>query len=650
MKRYTTPDEKFGKLHVKEAQWVSTYSNKYIWWICECGKEILKKINCVLKNHTKSCGKCSLITAEEMKTWKRFKLRMKDPKDIKPGSEKEADWLCDCGGEITTKICFVLSGTTTCCGKCNEVSAEKMKKKRGKLRMKYRKSILPGSVKKEWWLCDCGREVFVSIHDVMSGHTTSCGKCNLILAKNIYGKWIGDLTLVISQDLMPGSAKKVDWLCKCGKIKSLSIVSVIAGHTTSCGKCKLIRASESMKLRSGKLRLKEAQDMLPGSCKKVLCLCDCGNEKLISISNFVRGHTKSCGMCNTNIKFWYMNNKSIIKSMKCPILKDDIYVKHFALEDIKSTNQPFKAKCSICNKDYYPRWSDIRLGRSLTCGCFTHRISFPHTEIAEFIKNNEFEVELEYRLGKFTYDIFVPKRKLLLEFNGLRWHSYDIAKSRDMIKYKEGIKLGYSYLSIFEDEWKYNRAKVETLIKNKLKIIKSQSIRPSKCEIKIITSQEANLFYEQFHYIGKCHPKLSYGVFHDSQLIACISFSRPTRQSKYQWELVRMASNPFYKIHGIWSKLLKKFIQEQSPISIVSFSDNRLFSGAVYEKMGFKFNDEIPSDYYWAKKHKRFHKSALRKTNEEKLTGLTEIKLREAQGYKKIWDIGKKRWVLNVIF
>ena len=89
------------------------------------------------------------------------------------------------------------------------------------------------------------------------------------------------------------------------------------------------------------------------------------------------------------------------------------------------------------------------------------------------------------------------------------------------------------------------------------------------------------------------------------------------------------------------------FIREHSPLSIVSFSDNRLFSGAVYEKIGFKFDGTIPSDYYWVKGIHRHHKSALRKTKEEKLTGLTETQLREAQGYKKIWDLGKKRWVLN---
>lgn len=200
---------------------------------------------------------------------------------------------------------------------------------------------------------------------------------------------------------------------------------------------------------------------------------------------------------------------------------------------------------------------------------------------------------------------------------------------------------------IFEDEWVYNREKVESLLKNKLGVIKSQVIRSSQCEIKIINSREANSFYEQFHYIGKCNPKLSYGVYYNNNLIAAISFSYPTRQSKHQWELVRMVGDSSYRIHGIWSKLLKLFIKEQLPTSIVSFSDNRLFQGSVYEKLGFKFDGNVLPDYYLVKNQKRFHKSALRKKGEEKTSGLTETQLREVQGYKKIWDLGKKRWILE---
>ncbi len=197
----------------------------------------------------------------------------------------------------------------------------------------------------------------------------------------------------------------------------------------------------------------------------------------------------------------------------------------------------------------------------------------------------------------------------------------------------------------------YNKEKVKKLLKNKLnknKVNTIKVIRPKLCDIKTIESFEADEFYNKFHYIGPVKAKINYGVYFKNKLIACCSFKKPTRQSKYDWELVRMASNQSHRVHGIWSKILKQFISDYKPSSIVSFSDNRLFSGETYEKIGFKFDNNIPADYYWCKNQRRFHKSGLRKNKSEKSSQLTETELRTNQGYWKIWDIGKKRWVLKL--
>ena len=75
----------------------------------------------------------------------------------------------------------------------------------------------------------------------------------------------------------------------------------------------------------------------------------------------------------------------------------------------------------------------------------------------------------------------------------------------------------------------------------------------------------------------------------------------------------------------------------------MSYSDNRLFTGNVYRKMGFTSDGKVKPDYYWAKGDRRHHKSKLRKPRG---SVLTETSLRESQGFRKIWDLGKKRWVM----
>ncbi len=260
-----------------------------------------------------------------------------------------------------------------------------------------------------------------------------------------------------------------------------------------------------------------------------------------------------------------------------------------------------------------------------------------------------FEVVYEYESGGFRYDIFVPAKNLLIEFNGLKWHSYQKSKSRDIRKYRHANSNGFGYLCIFEDEWHRKRDCMLNIIKNRIGVEIPESVRPSKCVIERVDSKSADSFYELHHYIGSCMAVVNYGIFLNSELIGCASFKRPSRQSKHRWELVRVASDPRYRVHGVWSKIMKKFITETNAISVVSFSDNRLFTGAVYAKIGFIMESELRSDYYWTKNSRRYHKSRLRKTTAEVKLGLTETELREAQGYRKIWDLGKKRWVLRLV-
>jgi hypothetical protein len=263
--------------------------------------------------------------------------------------------------------------------------------------------------------------------------------------------------------------------------------------------------------------------------------------------------------------------------------------------------------------------------------------------MASYISSIGLSVLMEEKVNGLKYDMFVPERRLLIEINGLKWHSVDGAKERDIRKYRNAMSSGNEFLMFFEDECRSGKA--EKILQNRLILSAVRPLRPSECHVRTIGSPDADLFYDLFHYIGPCRPAVSLGAYFDGHLVACMSFSRPTRQSSHPWELVRMASDPAYRVHGIWSKLFRMFVRERSPSSVVSFSDNRLFTGAVYGKMGFVLDGEVRPDYYWTDGYKRHHKSGLRKKGAERASGLTEAQLRTESGLRKIWDLGKKRWV-----
>ena len=593
----------------------------------------------------------TIISSDHWKNTIYGRLHMKSPIYVEEFSHKKVVWICSCGNESKIGVYSVTTGNTKTCGKCDVLSADELRKiKYGKLSIEFPLDTQRGSGSKVSWICDCGKKKFIKFYDVIRGHVKTCGSCNKLTNKDFEGIKYGKLIMIKPGDFHPGSNKIVEWACDCGKVALKSVKTVTSGNTKSCGSCSVLFSNYWEKAEFGYLRMKTPINISPGSNKKVEWACKCGGVTTSDVYSVTNGKIVRCNFCRSRATDWYEENKENLRSLKTPI---QIYTVPLGwvipLELIYGYDKPFQALCGACNSVYFPIWGNIVKGSSLTCGCVSNHISSAQRNIAKFLESLNLCVSLEFKISALKYDIFVPSKNFLIEYNGLKWHSNPESKRRDLEKYELAISKRYEFVSIFEDEWLLNKSKVENLLKNKLIKTNSKKLRPSQCEIRKIGS-EVNGFYEKYHYIGKCKAKIHYGVYFENELVSAISFGIPTRQtSKYPWELIRMASNPEYRIHGIWSKLLKQFISEYSPKSIVSFSDNRLFSGKVYEKIGFKYDGNLSQDYYWVKNGKRFHKSGLRKKGKEKISGFTEYQLREAQGYSRIWDLGKKRWVLDLV-
>jgi very-short-patch-repair endonuclease len=368
--------------------------------------------------------------------------------------------------------------------------------------------------------------------------------------------------------------------------------------------------------------------------------CSCGRLTEKKLFNIYSGHTRTCGNCYESLREWW--NAAVIpaKDQEYPISDGPIHQKYDIKNVIKSGRTRIEGTCSLCGNQWNPLYKDVLRGVTLSCGCATYHTSSQSEEIADFIK--DYEVTKEYKIGNYYYDIAVLERNLLVEFHGLKWHSQEKRKTVDSKKYKLAQRHGFVCLVIFEDEWRDKKNAVKNIILNRLGSRVGVRIRPSKCDFREIPSKDADLFHEKYHYIGGTKSSMNMAAFHNDECIAVMSFKAPNRQSDYQYELTRFTTKHGFICNGMASKLFKEFRRKHYPTSIVSFSDNRLFSGEMYSKIGFKKDGDVRPDYYWVKDKKRYNKSGLRKKKDEHGT---ESQLREAQGYSKIYDCGKIRWV-----
>jgi hypothetical protein len=290
-------------------------------------------------------------------------------------------------------------------------------------------------------------------------------------------------------------------------------------------------------------------------------------------------------------------------------------------------------------------------------------------EIKNFIEGLGFEVEKNrnrYILNGKEIDLMIPEIKLAIEYNGLYYHTERMGKhSRyHLNKTTECNKVGYKLIHIFEDEWLNNKE----LVKNKLTHLcgrnTNQLIGARKCKIISITQKEKNEFLDKHHIQGRDKSIISIGAFYGDELVAVMTFDNKRNMSNKSdgksYELTRFATNINYRIPGIGDKLLKYFVREHLPSSIISFGDVRWVLDAnnnFYTKLGFKLVNVLRPNYryYNSKihKHKRLHKFGFGKNNLKKRYpdldfSKTEKQLMTELGYDRIWDCGLFKYELKL--
>lgn len=109
------------------------------------------------------------------------------------------------------------------------------------------------------WLCECecGNQRIILGKSLKNGHTKSCGCLNkemtsLASLKDRTGERFGNLTVISRAEdyILRNGKHRVMWncVCDCGNITSVDVVSLVGGHTQSCG-CK-----RAAKLQLGNLK------------------------------------------------------------------------------------------------------------------------------------------------------------------------------------------------------------------------------------------------------------------------------------------------------------------------------------------------------------------------------------------------------------
>jgi very-short-patch-repair endonuclease/DNA-binding CsgD family transcriptional regulator len=242
------------------------------------------------------------------------------------------------------------------------------------------------------------------------------------------------------------------------------------------------------------------------------------------------------------------------------------------------------------------------------------------------------EIGVEYKtqfcVNNRIADFYIPARNLIIEVDGLYWHSDNIIKDNNNHVKKRNIYMEAAYTSLFfrENEIYKQFNIVKSIINNKLNNV--QRIGARKCELVELTKGESDVFFSTNHLMGY-GKGTGFGLKYSDNIMAAILIKR--RKNK-EYEISRFASILNYSIAGGFSKLLNFAQNKLQMSSLVTFIDLRYGQGTYLQNLGFQHVGTHTS-FKWTDGHGIYNRMQFPNN-----TGYDK-------GLFKIWDCGQAKWI-----
>lgn len=222
-------------------------------------------------------------------------------------------------------------------------------------------------------------------------------------------------------------------------------------------------------------------------------------------------------------------------------------------------------------------------------------------------------------------DFYLPDYDMVIECDGLYWHSDAIIKDRYHHKKRRAqyLERGLTPLFFREDELFHKPEIVKSIVANKLYKTKRIYARNT-----YISSCKSN-FFEDNHLMGSGSGRI-YSLMLYDEPVSAIQIKGVDNV-----EISRFCHKLNHTVVGGFSKLLKYVIQEEDPKSILTYIDLRYGSGQYLSNFGFTHISSNVS-FRWTTSLNTFHR----------------MKFKSNQGYEKghnkIWDCGQAKWIKYV--
>jgi len=155
-----------------------------------------------------------------------------------------------------------------------------------------------------------------------------------------------------------------------------------------------------------------------------------------------------------------------------------------------------------------------------------------YDEIAKMVPGLEIKYDHRKLLGNLELDIYIPEKKLAVEYCGFRYHTEETKpKNYHQIKYAKCAAAGVGLITVFTHEWKKKRH-VLSLIRERLGVT-AVKISADACRLREVPPSSASLFFkanslEDF----SANPRHRFfGAYYENEIVACLQMTGKYKSS-----------------------------------------------------------------------------------------------------------------------
>lgn len=278
-----------------------------------------------------------------------------------------------------------------------------------------------------------------------------------------------------------------------------------------------------------------------------------------------------------------------------------------------------------CKKGHKFSTTPNQVQQGQWCSRCSHKTSKGQQEVFDYVVELFGKENILMRnwkvLGNRELDIYIPFKKVGIEYNGLFWHcdgSPGFRINWSFKKFRDCLDKDVRLLTIYEDEWQNPNKKLiwQNIIKRKMNLFDVIKLDEKDLTIKKIEFDNNVIGFLNKFSLDLGHEDIEcgfvYGIFYKAKLISCCIIEK---NQDNEYEIIRFVTDYNYSIEEGNVKLIEYICNDIKGLAnkLYGKSDNRYSLGSMYKELGFvEVSDIDEIGYYFTDYFVRYLKCGER--------------------------------------